>query len=270
MSCGQNFLSPSASLGIPAIRLRRTCSLSQFSFLQMSALCTSPTQTLQHHKILWMVHSSSKNKAFDPICLFGGKGNSRGKYKLFLDHKHFAVYEPSLAYYIIFRTGPGFSWESVKDAVKGLGQKNIVQDILRDQIRRREFGGDAGDGNPPGRPGGGGGADGTDGEGSDGILDETLQVFLATIAFILVYIYIIRGAELTMLTRDYFKYCLGGVPSMRLQRIINKWRRVCDELTWTEEPEDWLERAIVTTPTWWHRPEKIVRAVKSKRRRRDP
>ncbi|KAK8960487.1 hypothetical protein KSP40_PGU000692 [Platanthera guangdongensis] len=52
---------------------------------------------------------------------------------------------------------------------------------------------------------------------------------------------------------------------MRLQRIINKWRRVCDELTWTEKPEDWLERAIVTTPTWWHRPQQIVRAVKSKR-----
>ncbi|KAK8934073.1 hypothetical protein KSP40_PGU019403 [Platanthera guangdongensis] len=119
-----------------------------------------------------------------------------------------------------------FSWESVKDAVKGLGNKNKVQDILWDQIRRREFGGDAADGNPPGRPGGGGGADGTDGEGY-GILEETLQVFLATIAFILVYIYIIRGADLTMLARDYFKYCVCGVQSMRLQRIINKWRRVC-------------------------------------------
>lgn len=244
MSYGQNVLSPSASLGIPAMRLPITCSLSQFSFFQMSALCTSPTQTPQHHKVPRMVYCSSKNKAFDPICLFGGKGNSRGENK-------------------------AFSWESVKDAVKGLGQRNIVQDILRDQIRRREFGGDAGDGNPPGRRGGGGGADGTEGEGSDGILEETLQVFLATIAFILLYIYIIRGAELTMLARDYFKYCVGGVPSMRLQRIINKWRRVCDELTWTEEPEDWLERAIVTTPTWWHRPEQIVRAVKSKRRR-DP
>ncbi|KAK8934071.1 hypothetical protein KSP40_PGU020604 [Platanthera guangdongensis] len=148
-----------------------------------------------------------------------------------------------------------FSWESVKDAVKGLGNKNKVQDILWDQIRRREFGGDAADGNPPGRPGGGGGADGTDGEGY-GILEETLQVFLATIAFILVYIYIIRGADLTMLASDYFKYCVCGVQSMRLQRIINKWR---------EKPEDWLERAIVRTPTWWHRPEQIVRAVKSKR-----
>ncbi|KAK8934072.1 hypothetical protein KSP40_PGU020629 [Platanthera guangdongensis] len=119
-----------------------------------------------------------------------------------------------------------FSWESVKNAVKGLGNKNKVQDILWDQIRRREFGGDAADGNPPGRPGGGGGADGTDDEGY-GILEETLQVFLATIAFILVYIYIIRGADLTMLARDYFKYCVCGVQSMRLQRIINKWRRVC-------------------------------------------
>lgn len=192
------------------------------------------------------------NKALNPICLFGGKGNSRGENK-------------------------AFSWESVKDAVKdavkGLQQKDVVQNILRDQIKRREFGGDAGDGNPPGRRGGGGGggsADGTEGDGSDGILEETLQVFLATIAFILVYIYIIRGAELTMLARDYFRYCVGGMPSMRLQRIINKWRSVCEELTWTEEPEDWLEREIVTTPTWWHRPEQIARAVKPKRRRRDP
>ncbi|KAK8960433.1 hypothetical protein KSP40_PGU003923 [Platanthera guangdongensis] len=53
---------------------------------------------------------------------------------------------------------------------------------------------------------------------------EILRVDLVVVVA-LMYIYIIRGADLTMLARDYFKYCVCGMRSMRLQRIINKWRR---------------------------------------------
>ncbi|PKU70164.1 uncharacterized protein LOC110095555 [Dendrobium catenatum] len=240
MSCTHsNVFNTTLKLSIPATRLSRTCSVSRVSFLHVATSCISPTQTFKHHKMPSIVHSFPKRKACAPICLFGGQGNSRGENK-------------------------SFSWDSLKDALKGLRKEKTIQEMLRDQMRKGEFGGDSGDGNPPGR-GGGGGSDGTEDEGFAGVLDETLQVVLATIAFLFVYMNIIKGAELTKLARDYIKYLLGGVPTMRLKRVMDKWKRAFEKLSWTEEEsEDWLVRKIVMTPTWWHRPEEIVRVMKRK------
>lgn len=88
--------------------------------------------------------------------------------------------------------------------------------------------------------------------------------------YVLQYIYLIRGAELTRLARDYVKYLLGGAPSMRLQKSWDKWERFCDKfIIKVDTREDWLERAIVSTPTWWHKPRKLARLARLMRSRDD-
>ncbi|XP_020578300.1 uncharacterized protein LOC110023306 isoform X2 [Phalaenopsis equestris] len=236
-----NVFNSSVNLGTPTTRISRTCSLSQVTFVRMAVLCISPAQILQHRKMQNIVCSFPKCKSCAPTCLFGGKRNSRDENK-------------------------GFSWDSLKDAFRGLRREKTVQDMFRDQMRQQEFGGD---GNPPwsGGGGGSGGSGDMEDEGFAGILDETLQVVLATLAFIFVYIYIIKGAELTMLARDYIKYRLGSVPSLRLKRVMDRWKRALDKVSYmTEESDDWLIPSIVLTPTWWHRPEEIVRHMKKKKR----
>lgn len=70
-----------------------------------------------------------------------------------------------------------------------LKKERSIEDVLRQQIEKKEFyedkdGGTRGGG---GSSGSGGGADrssGSEDEGSAGIIDETLQVILATLGFI--------------------------------------------------------------------------------------
>lgn len=78
------------------------------------------------------------------------------------------------------------------------------------------------------------------------------------------YIYMIRGEELTRLARDYIKYLFGAKSSMRLKRAMYKWQKFYESIVRKEEVrEDWLERAIVATPTWWHNPRKLARLMES-------
>lgn len=74
-----------------------------------------------------------------------------------------------------------------------LKKERSIEDVLRRQIEKKEFyedkdGGTRGGGGSSGSGGGGsGGADrssGSEDEGSAGIIDETLQVILATLGFI--------------------------------------------------------------------------------------
>lgn len=182
-----------------------------------------------------LVCSPSKNSRLNLVCLAQGSSKSENE---------------------------GFSWESLKNAMGGMKQEENVQDWLKKQMRQNEFDGDGGDG---GRAGGGGDGNGDDEESFSGILDEMLQVILATIGFVFVYIYLIRGAELTRLARDYVKYLFGSSPSMRLTRSIKKWERFCNKFIVTVDTrDDWLERAIVATPTWWHKPRKLARLMRSR------
>ena len=61
-----------------------------------------------------------------------------------------------------------------------------MEDVLRQQIEKKEFYDDGGKGKKP--PSGGGGGNSGDGSGEDeglaGIIDETVQVILATLGFI--------------------------------------------------------------------------------------
>jgi len=74
---------------------------------------------------------------------------------------------------------------------------------------------------------------------------------------------LIRGAELTRLARDYIKYLFGGTASVRLTRAMVKWERFCQKFIRKEVvKEDWLEQAILATPTWWHKPQKLAEMMR--------
>ncbi|GAU37504.1 hypothetical protein TSUD_275560 [Trifolium subterraneum] len=118
---------------------------------------------------------------------------------------------------------------------------------LQEKIKKGEYGGGSGS-KPPGGRGRGGGSGNSDGS-EEGMSDETLQIVLATIGFIFVYIYVINGVELTKLARDFIKYLLGGTQSVRLKRASYKWARFYKKIIGpTEVDENGLEKA----PTRWN------------------
>ncbi|XP_002530565.2 uncharacterized protein LOC8269761 [Ricinus communis] len=192
----------------------------------------------QYGVVMKQPQSARKYQQAAIVCLFGGKDKA-DKNK-----------EP-------------FSWsfEKVMENFKG----QSVEDVLRKQIEKQEFY-DGGSGRNPPRGGGGGGDDAgeSEDEGLAGIMDETLQVVLATIGFIFLYIYIITGEELTRLAKDYIKYLLKGSKSVRLKRAMNKWKRLYQKLTETEVVDKfWLEKTIVNTPTAYDSPAKYRQIYKS-------
>ncbi|XP_015868613.3 uncharacterized protein LOC107406034 [Ziziphus jujuba] len=165
----------------------------------------------------------------------------------------------------------GSPWKAFGDVMGKFKKDSSIEDVLRQQIEKKEYypdrsgggGGGVGGGGSGGSGGGGGGADGSGGsedEGLAGIADETIQVILATLGFILLYIYIISGEELTRLAKDYIKYLFGGSESVRLKRAMSHWRRLFRRLTEKKETDKyWLEKEIINTPTWWDSPEKYRR-----------
>ncbi|XP_065866065.1 uncharacterized protein [Euphorbia lathyris] len=183
---------------------------------------------------------SRKYQKHAPVCLLGGKDKSEGGKE-------------------------GFPWslEKVMENFKG----KSVEDMLRQQIEKEEFY-DGGSGNNPPRGGGGGGrGDGfgeAEDEGIKGILDETLQVALATFGFIFLYVYIIYGEEMTLLAKDYLKFVLKGNKSVRLTKVMDQWTRFYRELTEPKEVDKfWLERAIINTSTAYDSPDKYRQVYKS-------
>ncbi|KAK8543407.1 hypothetical protein V6N13_136081 [Hibiscus sabdariffa] len=159
-------------------------------------------------------------------------------------------------------------WKAIEDAIGNFGKQQSVEDLLRQQMEKREYYNEGGGKIPPGGGGGSGGSGdgfgGSEDESLSGIFDETLQVVLATIGFIFMYVYIITGEELARLAKDYLKYLFGGNKSVRLRRAMYKWRRFFEELTEKKEYDKlWLEKAIITTPTWYDSPHKYRRVLSS-------
>ncbi|KAG4990378.1 hypothetical protein JHK87_023835 [Glycine soja] len=115
-----------------------------------------------------------------------------------------------------------------KSLQKAMGQLKgySIEDILRQQIEKGGSGGKP----PGGRGSGGGGSDNSSG-GSDGMSNETLQVVLASVCFILMYIFVINGLELLKLAKDCIKFVSGRGQSVRLKQAVYKWVRIYKNIT---------------------------------------
>ncbi|CAL0323931.1 unnamed protein product [Lupinus luteus] len=137
------------------------------------------------------------------------------------------------------------AWESLENTMQKLKGQSI-EDALREQIQNGGNGG-----KPPRRGGGGGGRGGSEDGRFSGMWDETLQVILATIGFIFLYICVNDGVELAKLTRDFIKYLSGGGQSVRLQRAMYKWVRLYKNLTQRKEVDN---DASEKEPTRWYKP----------------
>ncbi|KAK9288544.1 hypothetical protein L1049_017003 [Liquidambar formosana] len=69
---------------------------------------------------------------------------------------------------------------------------------------------------------------------------------------------------MSRLAKDYIKYLFGAKKSVRLRRAMYKWRCFYKRLTSKKEVQkDWLERAIINTPTWWDSPTKYRRILRN-------
>lgn len=247
MICTQTSIGlPSAGLVVrrpSLVRGRSSVSVYQSLHLRASSLCVSASSRVREHGLYpRRVYGGLEYKRCGPVFANGGKGNSDGG-------------------------DEAFSFDSLKKAMGGLGKQPSIEEMLKKQMRDNEFAGEGGSGGPP-RSGGDGSGGPEDGDFTSA-LDELLQVVMATLGFIFVYIMLIRGEELTRLVRDYVKYLVGGRPSARLERFIDDWKKFYDSITWIPPTEDWLERAIVATPTWWHRPTELLRQMRAPRKSYD-
>ena len=161
-------------------------------------------------------------------------------------------------------------WKSLEKAMERFkGQSESIEDVLRQQLNKGEYydGGDGGAKPPGGEGGGGGGSPGDsdgpeDGSSEEGTLGDSIEFVLATFGFIFMYIYILAGAELTKLARDYIKYLFGRKPSVRLRNAMEDWGELYQGLTQKVDVDEyWLEKTILDTPTMWHDPDDYREAI---------
>ncbi|KAF5960747.1 hypothetical protein HYC85_001956 [Camellia sinensis] len=211
-----------------------------------SMLCVTPTHINRFPETYLKLASSGSTYWYRaPVCLFGDKGKSENPNK-------------------------ASPWEALEKAMGRFKKEQSVEDILKQQMEKQEFYDDGGSngGNRPGGGGGGGSGSGDFGEPEDegfaGIVDEVLQVTLATIGFVFLYIYIIEGEDITRLAQDVIKFVFSGRKSVRLKRLLYEWGMFFQRQTKKKEMrEDWLECAIITTPTLYDSPEKYERILRS-------
>lgn len=185
---------------------------------------------------------ASSYQRWTPVCLFGGKGKPENGNEV-------------------------SPWKSLEKAMGNLKKEQSIEDALRQQIEKQEYYDDGGSGgNRSGGGGGGGSGSGSGGSGDEGFLgslDEALQVILATIGLICLYLYIVRGGDqLRLVARDYIKFLFGAEKSNRLRRAMKWWGKLYRKFTRKKlyKPH-LLEREIVNTPTMWDDPIKYYGEV---------
>ncbi|KAI9181298.1 hypothetical protein LWI28_013533 [Acer negundo] len=117
------------------------------------------------------------------------------------------------------------AWKSFGKAIEKFSKRQLIKDVLRHQMEKKGYhvGGNGGKNPPCG--GGDGRKDGFGGSSKDEwVMNEIMQVILATIGLIFLDIYIICGEELTWLRKDY----------------IRPHRRTSDVAWSSHEPIAWL------------------------------
>ncbi|KAF5782831.1 hypothetical protein HanRHA438_Chr11g0513471 [Helianthus annuus] len=178
--------------------------------------------------------SASRYQQCMPVCSFGGKGESKN-------------------------SDEASPWKSIEKAMSSFKKEPSLEDVLRQQMENKDYY----DGDPPsgGGGGGGGGFGGTDDEGFAGLWDDILQVTLAILALIVLYMYIIARDQLKLFIRDTVDFLLGK-KGPRLRTIMYEFAQFYQKFR-VKVPYDpyWLEKAIITTPTWWDSPEKYRRIL---------
>ncbi|XP_073027071.1 uncharacterized protein [Primulina eburnea] len=174
-----------------------------------------------------------------PVCLFGGKGKSENADEQQASQR-----------------------KAFENTMGNFRKDQSIEDVLKQQIQKQEYYDDGG-GKPPRGGGGSGDASGEDDEeGLSGIWDESVQVILATLGFIFLYIYIIEAEEATVLAKDLIKFLFTRQKSLRLVRIISEWEDFFAKLNEKEVVDPyWLEREIINTTTMYDSPEKYRRIL---------
>lgn len=124
----------------------------------------------------------------------------------------------------------GSPWKATDNA-KGGFKKSSIEDVLKNQIEKKEYyDGGKGGGGRGGRGGGGDGSGEPEGADPSKVIREIIQVVLATIGSFFLYICLISGEEFFLLIRDYTTYLFRGTKSGRLIQVMDKWRRIYQKL----------------------------------------
>ncbi|CAA2938146.1 Hypothetical predicted protein [Olea europaea subsp. europaea] len=128
-------------------------------------------------------------------------------------------------------------WKALEKAMGNLKKEQSVEDVLKQQIQKQEY------------------------FMMIEAMVENLQLVVMEVVAMALYIYIIDGADITVLARDYIKFLFGGQKSYRLKRAMYQWKKFFQTLTEKQEDDDpyWLEREIINTPTWYDSPVKYRR-----------
>ncbi|KAI9101396.1 hypothetical protein K1719_023878 [Acacia pycnantha] len=165
-------------------------------------------------------------------------------------------------------------WKALEKAMdKFKGQS--IEDVLQQQIQKGQYLDDGDSGaKPPSGGGGGGSGEGPGGSEEESFgtnSDDTLQTVFATLGIVSLYIYILTGKELVKLAKDYIRYLFTGKESFRLKRAMAQWGEFYSDMKEkvVVDNKHCLEKAILTTPTWWNDPndyrEVVVNYIKSNR-----
>ncbi|KAJ1271688.1 hypothetical protein BS78_06G145100 [Paspalum vaginatum] len=202
------------------------------------SLCAHSTRSYKLQEQLYprLVLISACYKRLGPVCYSNGKEN------------------PKLA-------SDPFSMESLNKAMAEAKRPRPIQDLLMEQmdkIRGQETGGNGGNKNRYG----GGGSDGPEDESFKESLYEMIQILIATVAFIFVYIHIIRGEELYRLARDYTRYLVTGKRTSRLKRAMLNWQDFSESITKKDSTqEDYYGGTVSSEHAWWQQPQQLVRRL---------